>query len=129
MFVYNIRAAPNILCCSHSTSQGKIKSLEQIYLFSMPVKEYQIVEHFLGPSLKDEVMKIMPVQKQTRAGQRTRFKVQLGFEAWRHACADHAGRKACSTPLMCQGRSVIIHCLPRSVAHPFHRISGLRLRW
>ena len=41
----------------------------------MPVKEYQIVEHFLGPSLKDEVMKIMPVQKQTRAGQRTRFKV------------------------------------------------------
>ena len=28
-----------------------------------------------GPSLKDEVMKIMPVQKQTRAGQRTRFKV------------------------------------------------------
>lgn len=56
-------------------SQGKIKSLEQIYLFSMPVKEYQIVEYFLGSALKDEVMKIMPVQKQTRAGQRTRFKV------------------------------------------------------
>ncbi|KAK9809117.1 hypothetical protein WJX72_009563 [[Myrmecia] bisecta] len=54
--------------------QGKIKSLEHIYLFSMPVKEYQIVENFLGPALKDEVMKIMPVQKQTRAGQRTRFK-------------------------------------------------------
>ena len=54
--------------------QGKIKSLEQIYLFSMPVKEYQIVESFLGSALKDEVMKIMPVQKQTRAGQRTRFK-------------------------------------------------------
>lgn len=57
--------------------QGKIKSLEQIYLFSMPVKEYQIVEYFLGSALKDEVMKIMPVQKQTRAGQRTRFKVKL----------------------------------------------------
>lgn len=41
----------------------------------MPIKEYQIVEFFLGPALKDEVMKIMPVQKQTRAGQRTRFKV------------------------------------------------------
>lgn len=54
--------------------QGKIKSLESIYLFSMPVKEYQIVEYFLGSALKDEVMKIMPVQKQTRAGQRTRFK-------------------------------------------------------
>ena len=59
-------------------SQGKIKSLEQIYLFSMPVKEYQIVEHFLGSALKDEVMKIMPVQKQTTAGQRTRFKARRG---------------------------------------------------
>jgi len=54
--------------------QGKIKSLEQIYLFSLAVKEYQIVDFFLGSALKDEVMKIMPVQKQTRAGQRTRFK-------------------------------------------------------
>lgn len=58
-------------------AQGKIKSLESIYLFSMPVKEYQIVEYFLGSALKDEVMKIMPVQKQTRAGQRTRFKVSV----------------------------------------------------
>ncbi|KAG9288309.1 hypothetical protein G9A89_021340 [Geosiphon pyriformis] len=53
--------------------EGKIKDIEQIYLFSLPIKEYQIVDHFL-PKLKDEVMKIMPVQKQTRAGQRTRFK-------------------------------------------------------
>ncbi|KAI9229505.1 MAG: ribosoaml protein S2 [Piptocephalis tieghemiana] len=53
--------------------EGKIGSIEQIYLFSLPIKEYQIVDHFL-PTLKDEVMKIMPVQKQTRAGQRTRFK-------------------------------------------------------
>jgi small subunit ribosomal protein S2e len=53
---------------------GKIKSLEEIYLFSLSVKEHKIIEYFLGESLKDEVMKIMPVQKQTSAGQRTRFK-------------------------------------------------------
>jgi len=53
---------------------GKIKSLEQIYLFSLPIKEYQIIDFFLGPKLKEEVMKVMPVQKQTSAGQRTRFK-------------------------------------------------------
>ncbi|KAM0717100.1 hypothetical protein Q7P37_006952 [Cladosporium fusiforme] len=52
---------------------GKIKSMEEIYLHSLPIKEYQIVDFFL-PTLKDEVMKIKPVQKQTRAGQRTRFK-------------------------------------------------------
>jgi small subunit ribosomal protein S2e len=36
---------------------GKIKSMEEIYLHSLPIKEYQIVDAFL-PKLKDEVMKV-----------------------------------------------------------------------
>jgi len=54
-----------------------IKSLEDVFLYALPVKEYQIVDTFLGTKLKDEVMKITPVQKQTRAGQRTRFKAYV----------------------------------------------------
>jgi ribosomal protein uS5 len=55
---------------------GKIAKIEEIFLASLPIKEYQIVEYFL-PDLKDEVLKIMPVQKQTTAGQRTRFKASV----------------------------------------------------
>ncbi|KAF7477793.1 hypothetical protein GHT09_011131 [Marmota monax] len=38
----------------------KIKSLEEIYLFSLPIKESEIIDFFLGASLKDEILKIMP---------------------------------------------------------------------
>jgi len=41
------------------------------------VKEYQIVDFFLGERLKDEVQNIKPVQKQTKAGQRMKFKVYI----------------------------------------------------
>lgn len=54
--------------------ETKIRTLEEIYLYSLPIKEFEIIDYFLGTALKDEVLKIMPVQKQTRAGQRTRFK-------------------------------------------------------
>jgi len=56
---------------------GKIKSIEEIFLFSLPIKEYQIVDFLLGAAVRDEVMKVMPVQKQTTAGQRTRFKAYV----------------------------------------------------
>lgn len=36
---------------------GKINSMEEIYLHSLPIKEFQIVDQFL-PKLKDEVMKV-----------------------------------------------------------------------
>ena len=51
----------------------KVTSMEQIYLHSLPVKEYQIIDELL-PNLQDKVMKILSIQKQTRAGQRTRMK-------------------------------------------------------
>jgi small subunit ribosomal protein S2e len=54
--------------------EGKIGSIEEIFLFSLPVKEAEIIDFFLKDKLIDEVMKIMPVQKQSSAGQRTRFK-------------------------------------------------------
>uniref|UniRef100_A0A2K5S2S5 Small ribosomal subunit protein uS5 n=1 Tax=Cebus imitator TaxID=2715852 RepID=A0A2K5S2S5_CEBIM len=58
----------------HLVKDMKIKSLEEIYLFSLPIKESEIIDFFLGASLKDEVSKIMLVQRQTRVGQGTRFK-------------------------------------------------------
>jgi hypothetical protein len=37
----------------------KIKSLEEIYSFSMRIQECQIVEKFLGDKLKDEVSRFL----------------------------------------------------------------------
>jgi len=58
---------------------GNIKYLEEIFLHSLPIKEPEIIDFFLKDTLKDEVMKIMPVQKQTRAGQRTKFKAIIAI--------------------------------------------------
>ncbi len=53
---------------------GKITSIEEIFVHSLAIKEYQIVDTFFQPgTLKDEVMKIHPVQKMTSAGQTNRF--------------------------------------------------------
>merc|ERR1719424_1855028 len=63
-----------VLLNGHRVEEGRIRSLEEIFLHSMPIKEHQIVDHFFPPTagkLKDEVMTIKPVQKQSSAGQRT----------------------------------------------------------
>merc|ERR1711934_1270291 len=65
---------------------GKIGSFEEIFRFAIPIKEPQIVDALVkknNNTLKEEVMKVKPVQKQTKAGQRTRFKawVLIGDEA------------------------------------------------
>ncbi|VFV29587.1 40s ribosomal protein s2-like [Lynx pardinus] len=58
----------------HLVKDMKIKSLKEIYLFSLPIKESAITDFFLGASFQEEVLKIMPVQKQTCAGRLTDFK-------------------------------------------------------
>merc|ERR1712166_1052439 len=56
--------------------EGKIAKIDDIYFYSMAIKECGIVDFFL-PTLKDEVMKIQPVRKQTSAGQRMKFKAYV----------------------------------------------------
>merc|ERR1712022_7025 len=53
--------------------EGKIAKIDDIYFYSLAIKEAGIVDFFLK-DLKDEVMKIQPVQKQPSAGQRMKFK-------------------------------------------------------
>lgn len=54
---------------------GKIKTIEEVFTYSLPIKEVGVIDCLFAPgTLKEEVMKVMSVQKQTKAGQRTRFK-------------------------------------------------------
>ncbi|KRH95338.1 40S ribosomal protein S2/30S ribosomal protein S5 [Pseudoloma neurophilia] len=49
-------------------------SLEDIFQYNLTVKEPEIMDYFLKDQLKEEVLCVKSVQKQTKAGQRTRIK-------------------------------------------------------
>ncbi len=51
----------------------KIDSLVDVFRFAIPIKEEEIVDKLIG-DISEEVMEVKSVQKQTQAGQRTRFK-------------------------------------------------------
>jgi small subunit ribosomal protein S2e len=53
----------------------KITSLEQIFKHSSIIREPEIVDFLCEKTLKEEVLSVKSVQKQTRAGQKTRIKV------------------------------------------------------
>uniref|UniRef100_A0A4W2BQV6 40S ribosomal protein S2 n=1 Tax=Bos indicus x Bos taurus TaxID=30522 RepID=A0A4W2BQV6_BOBOX len=70
----------------------KIKSLEEISLFSLPIKEYDIIDFFLGASLKDEVLKIAAAQ--------TRFKAFVAIRDYNgHVGSDVKCSKAVATAI------------------------------
>ena len=59
--------------------EGKITSIEEVFIEGLPLREPEIVDVLL-PDLQEEVIHINLVQKQTDAGEKSRFKaiVALG---------------------------------------------------
>lgn len=55
---------------------GKITSIEQIFRSTIRVQEAEIVDHLLGrANLREELVAVKSVQKQSKAGQKTSMKV------------------------------------------------------
>lgn len=57
-------------------ADGTITSIDEIFSSVLPIKEVEIVEKLL-PNLKEEVCDVSLVQKQTDAGENSRFKVTV----------------------------------------------------
>ncbi|KNH07478.1 40S ribosomal protein s2 [Perkinsela sp. CCAP 1560/4] len=55
---------------------GKINKIEEVFMYSLPIKEPKIIDKFF-PDLKDDLITMFPVQKATSAGQRNRFKAYV----------------------------------------------------
>jgi small subunit ribosomal protein S5 len=56
--------------------EGTINSIYQLYSLNLPILEPEIVD-ILVPNLKNEVVYVSIVQKQTDAGEQSRFKVAV----------------------------------------------------
>lgn len=56
--------------------EGKITSIEEIFIEGLPIREPQIVD-VLIPNLQEEVINISLVQKQTDAGEKSRFRTVM----------------------------------------------------
>lgn len=98
---------------------GKIKNMEEIYLHSMPVKEYQIVDFFL-PGLKDEVMKVR-VSAQNFSRGCERLQDFGGRQILRHTISNQANTDG--LPLIDQASTKANSC--RST----HSLQGCRSHW
>ena len=56
----------------YEVASGKINSMDQVYENGMRIQEFEIVKQFL-PDIKSQVVHVGIVQKQTDAGEMTRF--------------------------------------------------------
>jgi small subunit ribosomal protein S5 len=56
--------------------EGRITSVDELFKLSLPIKESQIIDTLL-PNLQEEVLDINLVQKQTDAGEKSRFKATV----------------------------------------------------
>ncbi len=56
---------------------GKISNMSDALSNDLPLREPQIVDHLMGESLVDEVLKVNMVQRMTDSGRRTRFSITV----------------------------------------------------
>ncbi|GLH02760.1 40S ribosomal protein S2 [Gryllus bimaculatus] len=60
---------------------GIIRSLEEIHVLSLPIREHQIIDFLFGDKLKDEVLKIIPIHKSDDDRQ-TKFRAIVAIGDW-----------------------------------------------